>query len=131
MKRVVIDTSVYVDWFRARAHEEVIGGAHGSPVLSAVVAMELEAGARAHERLARWIDSFRRRERLLVPDAQVYALSGRVLRALRGEGIQPRDIVGDVLIAMSARVVGARVITINRTDFERIRAVEPFELMVL
>jgi predicted nucleic acid-binding protein len=41
-----------------------------------------------------------------------------------------RDLHFDVLIALSARSHGARLITTNRTDFELIKSYREFELEV-
>jgi predicted nucleic acid-binding protein len=45
MRRVVIDTNVYIDWFNAGRHEDVLFQRDGVKHLSAVVLMELRAGA--------------------------------------------------------------------------------------
>lgn len=131
MSRILIDTSVYVDWLRARRHEDIVNGAHGPPSLSAVVAMELLAGARTEERLAAWVARFERSGRLIVPGWAVWALAARVLRRLRSAGRAGPELTNDVLIAMTARVTGMRVYSRNREDFERIADVEPFELTVV
>jgi predicted nucleic acid-binding protein len=131
MKRVLIDTSVYVDWFRARRHHDVVAGHHGPPALSAVVAMELLAGERPGERIAQWTGRFQRSGRLLLPSWQVFVLAARVLRDLRDQGTGQRGFVNDVLIAMTARWAGLRLFTRNRDDFQRIAAVERFDLVVV
>lgn len=131
MRRVLIDTSVYVDWFRSRRHEEVVAGRHGPPSLSAVVAMELLAGERAGERLINWIRRFARAGRLVVPAWQVWQMAARVLRELRVQGLSVPRLTDDVLIAMTARAGGFVLFTANGRDFERIAAIEPFDLEVL
>jgi predicted nucleic acid-binding protein len=131
LRRVLIDTSIYVDWFRARRHEQIVAGRHGPPSLSAVVAMELLAGARPHEHLTAWTASFAQRGRLLVPGWQVWKLAARVLRGLRARGASVAALSNDVLIAMTARAGGFRLFTANREDFERIAEVEPFDLVVV
>lgn len=131
MTRVVLDTSIYVDWFRARRHGNIVGGQHGPPVLSAVVAMELLLGARSHERIARWAEAFHGSRRLLTPSWAVWKLAARVLRELGVRGKGAHAIANDVFIAMTARVAGFRLFTTNRNDFERIAAIEPFELVVV
>lgn len=131
MTRVLIDTSVYVDWFRARRHEPIVAGRHGPPSLSAVVAMELLTGERAYERIAQWTAKFQRSRRLLVPSWEVWTRAARVLRELRAHGMSDPALTNDVLIAMTARTAGLRLFTTNRADFERIAAIEPFELVVV
>jgi predicted nucleic acid-binding protein len=129
--RILIDTSVYVDWFRARRHEEVVAGHRGPPALSAVVAMELLAGERKRDRIAGWAARFHRSGRLLIPGWDVWRLAGRVLRALREYGTGNQSLTNDVLIAMTARTAGMKVFTANRGDFTRIAAIEPFDLEIV
>lgn len=131
MTRILIDTSVYVDWFRSRRHEEIIAGYRGPPALSAVVAMELLAGERKRARIEAWAAKFNRSGRLLVPGWEVWRIAGRVLRRLREHGAGDQALTNDVLIAMTARTAGMKVFTANRRDFTRIAAVEPFELEIV
>jgi predicted nucleic acid-binding protein len=129
--RVLIDTSIYVDWFRARRHEEIVAGRRGPPSLSAIVAMDLLVGERGHERLLRWTARFERTRRLLVPGWPVWVLAARVMRRLRRQGVADQALTNDVLIAMTARIGGLRLFTTNREHFERIASVEPFDLVVV
>lgn len=131
MKRVLLDTSVYVGWFRAGRYEDLVAGRLGPPSLSAVVAMELLAGAETHESLGAWTAAFQRSRRLLIPSWQVWTLAARVLRTLRARGPEARSLTNDILIAMTARTEGLRLFTRNGRDFQRIAAVEPFELVVV
>jgi predicted nucleic acid-binding protein len=131
VRRILIDTGIYVDWFRWRRHQEIMAGRQGPPSLSAVVATELLAGERRNERLAEWVERFVRARRLLIPDWQVWRLTARVLRELRLKGRDPRTLANDVLIAMTARAFGLRLFTTNRRDFEAIASIEPFELVVV
>lgn len=131
MKRALIDTSVFVDWFRDRRHEEVIAGRHGPPLLSAVVALELLQGTSRHQRIAHLARGFERRGRLVAPAWRVWELSAHVLRALRSRGVNVDSLVNDVLIAMTACAGGFRLFTTNGKDFERIAAIRSFDLVVL
>jgi predicted nucleic acid-binding protein len=105
--------------------------------MSAVVMMELAAGARsARDRrsLRTLFSAFRRAGRILLPTAAIFEEAGEVLRRLRERGHNMRGVhslSNDVLIALSARSIGAVVITQNRTDFEAIRAIRPFLLVVI
>jgi predicted nucleic acid-binding protein len=130
-RRVLIDTCLYVDWFRARQHADLISGRLGPPSLSAVVAMELLSGTRAHDRLLGWADGFRRSGRLLIPGFEVWTRAARVLRRLRARGHGAPALTNDVLIAMTARTAGLRLYTSNRRDFETIAAIEPFDLILV
>src|SRR5437667_144504 len=67
-----------------------------------------------------------------LPSATVWEDAGHVLRALqelRGYRVAgSRSLVNDVLIALSARAIGATVVTSNARDFAAIREIRPFEL---
>lgn len=131
MKRILIDTSVYVDWFRAGRHEEIVAGRHGPPSLSSVVAMELLAGGRESRGLTEWTTKFWRSGRMLIPTWDVWRTTGRVLRELRRRGTGSAALTSDALIAMTARTEGLRVFTRNGSDFARIAAIEPFDLEIV
>jgi predicted nucleic acid-binding protein len=131
VKRILIDTSIYVDWFRWRRHEDIVAGQHGPPSLSAVVAMELLAGDRPRGPLVSWTTRFQRAGRLLLPGWQAFALAAAVLRRLRAKGVHAPGLTNDVLIAMTARTEGLRLYTTNARDFRRIATVEPFDLVIV
>ncbi len=81
------------------------------------------------------VTDFRRSGRILVPTASVYEEAGEVLRRLQAEmgyGVSgASSLVNDVLIALSARSIGATVITQNRGDFEAIQTTSPFKLAIV
>jgi predicted nucleic acid-binding protein len=137
MLRRVIDTNLYIDWLNAGRHEAVLFQRDAVKYLSAVVMMELYAGAFAtHDRrLLRQITAaFRKADRILLPSVGVYEEAGTVLRALRGRGYNPAGasaLVNDVLIALSARTIGAVVYTQNGRDFAAIQGVRQFKLAVV
>ncbi|MGH9655598.1 MAG: type II toxin-antitoxin system VapC family toxin, partial [Bryobacteraceae bacterium] len=90
---------------------------------SSVVLAELWRGAaRADEReFLRVLES---NHPILVPTEENWLESGRILGKIYADkGITPaklRDLHFDVLIALTARSHGARLITSNRSDFELI-----------
>jgi predicted nucleic acid-binding protein len=138
VRRLVIDTNVYVDWLNGGRHEDVLFEAGAVKYLSAVVLMELRAGAfRASDRrtVGRIQAAFERAGRLLVPSAGVYGDAGETLRRLQAEkgyGLAAsHSIVNDVLIALSARAAGAVVVTQNERDFRAIRSVRSFRLEIV
>ena len=138
MRRVVIDTNIYIDWFNASRHEGILFERDTVKHLSAVVLMELRAGAfsAADRRLVQRVESaFARAGRILVPSPAVFAEAGDTLRRLhiqRGFHLETNhSIVNDVLIALSARSIGAEVVTQNECHFRAIEAVKPFKLVVV
>jgi len=138
MRRVVHDTNVYIDWFNAGRHEDVLFQRDAVKHLSAVVLMELRAGAFAarDRRLVQRVESaFTRAGRILLPSRAVFVEAGDVLRRLqarRGFDFKANhSVVNDVLIALSARSIGATVVTQNERHYRAIRAVRPFQLVVV
>ena len=99
--------------------------------------MELSAGARSlsdRKLLRTLFSAFRRAGRVLHPTASQYEEAGEVLRRLQTEMSYnvsgAYSLCNDVLIALSARSIGATVITQNQADFEAIRTLRPFKLAV-
>ena len=138
MRRVVIDTNIYVDWLNAGLHENIVFQRNSIKHLSAVVLMELRAGAFTlrDRRLVQRVESaFARAGRILVPSRIVFVEAGDALRRLQanpGVRIETRhSIVNDVLIALSARSIGATVVTQNEGDYRAIQAVRAFQLVVV
>ena len=135
MERVVIDTNIYVDWLNKGQHEAILFQREAVKYLSAVVLMELSAGAFStrDRRLVREVTSaFAKVGRILVPSVTIYEEAGDVLRRLqesRGYTVASAyGLVNDVLIALSARSFGATVITQNERDFVAIQSIRPFKL---
>ena len=135
MERIVIDTNVYVDWLNEGQHEAILFRREAVKYLSAVVLMELSAGAFSvrDRRLVREVTSaFAKVDRILLPTVTIYEEAGDVLRRLqesRGYTVASAyGLVNDVLIALSARSIGATVITQNERDFVAIQTIRPFKL---
>lgn len=90
MKRILIDTNVYIDFMNTgRAADAVLGG-ELIRYMSTVVLMEL---------------------------------AGMVLRKLKESGreIRRSSLVHDVLIALTARDIGATVFTSDASDYAAVR----------
>jgi predicted nucleic acid-binding protein len=138
MERLVIDTNVYIDWINTGRHETVVFRRENIKYLSAVVLMELLAGAftaRDRRLVHQLKTAFAKAHRVLVPMSSVYEEAGEVLRKLqqsrRYSQAATYGLVNDVLIALSARSIGATVVTQNERDFAAIQGVRPFKLALL
>ena len=138
MRRLVIDTNLYIDWFNEGRHEEVLFQRDAVKYLSAVVLMELRAGAasRADRRLVQRLENaFEKAGRILTPPRAVFAKAGDTLRRLQAEAGYKiggsHSIANDVLIAMSARSIGATVVTQNARDYRVIERITPFRLTIV
>jgi predicted nucleic acid-binding protein len=125
--KVLLDTNVFIDYLRADLHADWVFGGAGNTIrfLSSVVLMELRLGA----------DTIRRRRavdriqaafpagRLVAPLPSVFDHAGRLFRIVYGDGSGLDDRLGpvnDLLIALSARQMGAAVVTSNLQEFRQI-----------
>src|SRR5277367_1267246 len=130
---VIFDTSVLVDELRTGRHRKKIDSVDGLVRTSAVVLAELWRGAidTAERKL---LMALARNHPVLTPTEQNWIESGEILARIRADrGFAParlRDLHFDVLIALTARSHGARLITTNRTDFELINSYREFKLEV-
>lgn len=130
---LIFDTSVLVDDLRTGRHQRKIQSTAGLLRTSSVVLAELWRGATspAEERFLRTLEH---NHPVLTPTKKNWLESGQILARIRAHmGVAPeklRDLHFDVLIALTARSHGARVITSNRADFALIQRFRKFELEV-
>ena len=127
---VIFDTSVFVDHLRAGCHQERIESVTGLIRTSAVVLAELWRGATKPAERA-FLKELEKNHPILTPTEKNWLESGQILDRVRADkGFSPeklRDLYFDVLIALTARSYGARLITSNRADFELIRGYRAFQ----
>ena len=133
MDIVIVDTSVFIDHLRTGCHQQRIDSLAGVIRSSAVVLAELRRGAtRPAEQ--KFVRALERNHPILTPTERNWIDSGTILgRIYKQRGFTPeklRDLHFDVLIALTARSHGARVITSNGEDFEMINRYRPFRLEV-
>jgi predicted nucleic acid-binding protein len=130
---VIFDTSVFVDQLRSARHQARIESVSGIIRSSSVVLAELWRGATnlAEQRFLRALE---RNHPVLVPTSKNWIESGQILSAIRKRmgftSEKLRDLHFDVLIALTARSHGARLITSNRGDFELLAEYIPIRLEV-
>lgn len=130
---VIFDTSIFVDHLRTGCHEERIDDISGLIRTSSVVLAELWRGAtKPAEQM--FLKQLERNHPLLSPTEKNWLESGQLLSKMRADkGFMPdklRDLHFDLLIALTARTTGARLITSNRGDFELIKSYRDFQLEV-
>jgi len=120
---VIFDTSVLVDEARAGRHRKRIEAVEGLVRMSSVVLAELlrRVSGRAEHKFLR---TMARNHPILTPTEENWLESGEILTKISAaQGFEPHKLRGlhfDVLIALTARSYGARLITTNRKDFELI-----------
>ena len=129
----LIDTSVYIELIRRGRFQDELIALPNLVRNSAVVLSELRRGATL-PRERRWIDELEAQHQVFFPGTWEWRRSGEILERLRRKrGYDPkklRDLHFDALIALTARAIGALVVTCNGADFETIRGEERFELVV-
>jgi predicted nucleic acid-binding protein len=130
---VIFDSSVLIDQFRTDCYRQRIDSINELVRTSAVVLAELWRGATTREEQA-VLRALERRYPIFTPTQASWLESGEILGKMGRdhgfEGRKLRDLHFDVLIALTARSHGARLITSNRSDFELIRAYLHFKLEV-
>jgi predicted nucleic acid-binding protein len=129
----VFDTSVLIDNWRANRHALRMANLNLVIRNCSVVLAELWRGATEAEEKAT-LRAIEKNHSILTPTASNWLDSGRILARIRAvKGFAPeklRDLHFDVLIALTARDYGARLITSNQGDFELIRKYLDFKLEV-
>lgn len=126
----LLDSNVYIRAFREADFGRELQAFHRAElprlIVSAVVASELLVGAERPDReraLRRTlIEPFRVRRRLITPTWSTWELATETDRRLRrrpgaGSRLAQRSFFHDILIAASARELGATIITMNTDDF--------------
>jgi predicted nucleic acid-binding protein len=130
---IIFDTSILVDDLRTGRHQSRIQSITGLIRTSSVVLAELWRGATKHAE-REFLRALGRNHPVLSPTEKNWLESGQILAEIRADrGFTPdklRDLHFDVLIALTARSNGARLITSNRTDFEIINGYRKLQLEV-
>ena len=130
---IVLDTSIFINHLRTGCHQKRIDSLIGLIRTSSVVLAELLRGAtKPAERT--FLRALEKNHPLLTPSENNWIESGHLLERIRADlGCSPeklRDLHFDVLIALTARSHGARLITSNGADFELIKTYRHFHLEV-
>lgn len=129
----MFDSSILVDQLRANRHVQRIDSLDELVRTSAVVLAELWRGATTRTEQV-FLRNLERKFPIFTPTEKSWLESGEILGDIvrdRGfQGSKLRDLHFDVLIALTARSNGARLITSNRADFELIRDYRDFKLEV-
>jgi tRNA(fMet)-specific endonuclease VapC len=133
----VFDTNIYVTAIREGeqgAAFECLRAAAPRTYLASVVSAELRAGAvddAGRRAVSEFVDRFSRSRRVVTPDAGSWNHAGDLLADIWRKEPRSRDRVSllwnDALIALSARQIGATVVTKNVGDFALLRRYARFE----
>lgn len=127
MRYVLLDTSVYIDYWERGLYVSTLEQIHRGLIVrhSSVVLSELYRGARTKKAL-QLVESLHKLSKpCWAPNDEDWRKAGKILREMglkQGwEARRIRDLQNDTLIALTARRYGAAVVTANRSDFEEIR----------
>lgn len=138
MQKLLIDTNIWIDWINQGNYEDLLLDKGVVKYLSSIVLMELYAGAykpKDTKRVDQLVLPFQRTQRIINPTLENYREAGRIMAKLKDRhGFQTKKTVGlshDILIALTARSIGAIVLTANRNDFEMIKKLSSFYLQVV
>ena len=126
----LLDSNVYIRAFRELAFGRELQEFHQRElprlVVSAVVASEVLVGAQSarRERTVHrtLVEPFRARRRFVVPGWSTWMRATEIERRLRAHPtvrgrLAERSFFQDILIAASARELGATIVTFNTADF--------------
>ena len=130
---IVFDTSVLIDQIRTNRHLDRMADLAGVLRNSVVVLAELWRGATTQVD-RQIVQALERSHPILTPTANNWLESGKILANINADNgyecRKLRDLHFNVLIALTARSYGAKLITSNRADFELIREYREFQLEV-
>ena len=131
---VILDTSILIGYLRTGQHQDRINSLAGILRNSAVVLAELWRGASKPAERA-YLRTLEKNLPVLVPSKQNWLDSGELLSQMRQDrGFTPeklRNLHFDVLIALTARSHGARLVTSDRSDFELIVSYRTAKALIL
>jgi predicted nucleic acid-binding protein len=131
--KLILDTNIYIDWFARGMHEALVEGPDFVRYLSSVVQMELRTETmtrQARQLLDQLVRTHAASGRLVAPSPAQFDEAGLALQALRlaGREIRHASLINHLLIALTARQIGATVYTRDLEDFEVMRCVRDFSL---
>ena|SRR5436305_5726842 len=130
---VIFDTSVLVDDLRTGCHRRRIETLDGLVRNSAVVLAELSRGA-AKQIDREFLRALAKNHPILTPTEKNWRESGELLAKIQADhgftAAKLRDLHFDVLISLTARSHGARLVTSNRADFEIIDSYRKLQLEI-
>ncbi len=126
-RKILLDTNVFIDFLRAELHAEWVFGGKAPLIrfVSAVVFLELHLGANTPKRKQAIdrIEAAFPANRVIAPASSLFPRAGQLFRILhegRAGGSDRLGPLNDLLIALTAREIGAAVVTSNIADFTRI-----------
>ena len=128
----ILDASIYIDNLRSGRFKQQILDLKFVIRCSAVVLAELSRGARSRA-MRRFVDDMAKNLHVIAPNEREWIESGRIVnRIVTAKGYdmhKTRELHFDVLIALTARRIGAYLITCNVDDFTAVHEFLDFNLV--
>lgn len=135
--KYIIDTDLYIELLRTGLYHGIIAEIYikETPYIyfSSVVAQELLSGAineTGRKNVEAILAPFEKTGRIVIPGYAIWKETGQILSRLRIEKPHLKTklpcMINDTLIAMSARSIGATVVTLNSSDFGAINSIRNF-----
>jgi len=132
--KYLIDSDLYIALLRSGRYHDIIADIYARETpnifFSSVVAQELFSGVVneiGRKNVESIVTPFEKTGRIVTPGYAVWKETGHVLSRLRAEKPQLRSklshMINDTLIALSAKSIGASVVTLNSSDFKAIKSV--------
>lgn len=140
--KYMIDSDLYIELLRTGAYHDIIAEIYMRETpnifFSSVVAQELLSGVineTGRKNVEAILFPFEKRGRIVTPGHSVWKDAGQILSKLRAANPHLKSkipqMINDALIAMSARSIGATVVTLNSSDFEAIRSIRNFSYITV
>ena len=142
MIKYIIDSDLYIELLRTGQYHDIIAEIYTRETpniyFSSVVAQELLSGVISEigrKNVEAVVTPFEKTGRIVTPGYAVWKETGNILSKLRAERPQLKSklsqMINDTLIAMSAKSIGATVVTLNSSDFEAIKSVRNFSYITV
>jgi predicted nucleic acid-binding protein len=142
LMKYMIDSDLYIELLRTGLYHNIIAEIYTRETpniyFSSVVAQELLSGVineTGRKNVEAILYPFEKSGRIVTPGHSVWKDAGYILSKLRIKNPHLKSklpqMINDTLIAMSARAIGAIVVTLNPSDFEAIKSVRNFSYITI
>ena len=142
MTKYIVDSDLYIELLRTGQYNDIIAEIYTRETpniyFSSVVAQELLSGVIkeiGRKNVESLVTPFEKTGRIVTPGYAVWKETGNILSKLRAERPELKSklsqMINDTLIAMSAKSIGATVVTLNSSGFEAIKSVRNFSYITV
>jgi predicted nucleic acid-binding protein len=140
--KYIIDSDLYIDLLRTGQYHDIIAEIYTRETpniyFSSVVAQELLSGIineTGRKNVEAVLSPFEKTGRIVTPGYPEWKETGYILSKMRIKKPHFKSklpqLINDTLIAMSAKSIGAVVVTLNASDFEAIKSVRNFSYITV